>query len=177
VWAPVNYLVYQGLKINEWDHEAHLLAQSSARMFFKPWREKAECRENFLATTGEGSSDPHYTWGALMALIAVEELVDASPWHGLRFGNLEPTEPAGLARYPVAGALYDVQLSQQGLVVRRAGKPLFAATTPVEIRQVEFRGGRVRCEVRARAPGQLRIGTGGALPYVAGLTCLTGRFE
>jgi hypothetical protein len=177
VWAPVNYLVYQGLKINEWDHEAHLLAESSARMFFKPWREKAECRENFMATTGEGSSDPHYTWGALMALIAVEELVDASPWHGLRFGNLEPSEPAGLARYPVAGALYDVQLSEQGLVVRREGKPLFQATTPVEIRHVEFHGNRVRCEVRARQSGQLRIGTGEAQPYSSGLTHLSGRIE
>ena len=59
-------------------------------MFLKPWREKGHCYENFLATTGEGSSDPHYTWGALMALIAVEEFVDINPWHGLRFGNLEP---------------------------------------------------------------------------------------
>ena len=177
VWAPVNYLVYEGLKIHEWDHEAHLLAESSARMFFKPWREKAQCRENFLATTGEGSSDPHYTWGALMALIAVEELVDDSPWHGLRFGNLEPSEPAGIARYPVAGSFYDVQLSQQGLAVRREGKPLFAATTPAEIRKVEFHGRRVRCEVRASRPGQLQIGTSPAIPYAAGLTRLTGRLE
>jgi hypothetical protein len=173
VWAPVNYLVYQGLKINEWDREAHLLAESSARMFFKPWREKAECRENFLATTGEGSSDPHYTWGALMALIAVEELVDASPWHGLRFGNLEPSEPAGIVRYPVAGAIYDVQLSATGLVVRRDNRPLFATTTPVEIRQVEFHRRGVRCEVRAKVAGQLRIGTAAALAYGPGLT----RFE
>lgn len=177
VWAPVNYLVYQGLKINEWDQEAHLLAESSARMFFKPWREKAECRENFLATTGEGSSDPHYTWGALMALIAVEELVDANPWHGLRFGNLTPSEPAGIARYPVAGALYDVQLSAQGLVVRRDGKPLFNATTPGEIRKVEFHRGAVRCEVRSGQAGQLRIGAGTARPYVAGLTRFEGRYE
>lgn len=177
VWAPVNYLVYQGLKINEWDEEARLLAESSARMFFKPWREKAECRENFLATTGEGSSDPHYTWGALMALIAVEELVDASPWHGLRFGNLAPSAPAGIARYPVAGTLYDVQLSDQGMEVRRDGKPLFSATTPVEIRKVEFHRGAVRCEVRASRPGQLKIGTGTARPYTAGLTRCEGQYQ
>ncbi|MEI6781434.1 MAG: trehalase family glycosidase [Verrucomicrobiota bacterium] len=175
VWAPVNYLVYQGLKINEWDHEAHLLAKSSAKMFFKAWREKAECRENFLSTTGEGSSDPHYTWGALMALIAVEELIDINPWHGLRFGNLEPVEAAGLERYPVAGALYDVQLSDQGLTVKRDGKPLFAAAAPVEIRRVEFRGDRVQCEVRAGRPGQLSIGANEPLAFAAGLTRFEGR--
>ena len=170
VWAPVNYLVYQGLKINEWDHEAHLLAESSAKMFFKAWREKAECRENFLATTGEGSSDPHYTWGALMALIAVEELVDINPWQGLRFGNLEPVQPAGLERYPIAGARYDVQLSEQGLTVKRDGRPLFATTLPAEIRQVQFLGKRVRCEVRAGRTGQLRIGTGEPRTFAAGVT-------
>ena len=90
VWGPINWLVYQGFKLHDWDHEARLLAESSAKMFLKPWREKGECHENFLSTTGEGSSDPHYTWGALMVLIAVEELIDANPWHGLRFGNLEP---------------------------------------------------------------------------------------
>jgi len=166
----VNYLVYQGLKINEWDHEAHLLAESSAKMFFKAWREKAECRENFLATTGEGSSDPHYTWGALLALIAVEELVDINPWRGLRFGNLEPVQPAGLERYPIAGARYDVQLSEQGLTVKRDGRPLFATTLPAEIRQVQFLGKRVRCEVRAGRTGQLRIGTGEPRTFAAGVT-------
>jgi hypothetical protein len=173
VWAPINYLVYQGLKINEWDHEARLLAESSAKLFFKAWREKAECRENFLSTTGEGSSDPHYTWGALMALLAVEELIDINPWHGLRFGNLEPVQPAGLERYPIAGALYDVQLSGEGLSVERNGQPLFAATAPVEIRHVQFRGNRVQCEVRAGRAGQLRIGTTEPRAFGPGLT----RFE
>jgi putative isomerase len=145
-------------------------------MFFKPWREKAVCRENFLATTGAGSSDPHYTWGALMALIAVEELIDINPWHGLRFGNLEPIEAAGLERYPVGGALYDVQLSDQGLTVKRDGKSLFTATVPVEIRQVQFRNDRVQCEVRAGRPGQLRIGTGQPRDFATGLAHFEGRF-
>ena len=88
-----------------------------------------------------------------------------------------PSAPAGIARYPVAGALYDVQLSEQGLVVRREGKPLFDATTPVEIRKVEFHRGAVRCEVRASRPGQLKIGAGTARPYIAGLTRCEGRYK
>ena len=83
----------------------------------------------------------------------------------------------GIARYPVAGALYDVQLSAQGLVVRRDGKPLFNATTPAEIRNVEFHRGAVRCEVRSGQAGQLRIGAGAARPYAAGLARCEGRYE
>jgi len=105
----------------------------------------------------------------------VEELVDINPWQGLRFGNLEPVEAAGLERYPVAGALYDVHLSDQGLTVKRNGKPLFAATVPVEIRQVQFHGDRVQCEVRAGHPGQLRIGAGEPRSFPAGLTRFDGR--
>jgi hypothetical protein len=170
VWAPVNWLVYQGLKIYEWDHEARLLAESSAKMFLKPWREKGNCHENFLSTTGEGSSDPHYTWGALMALIAVEEFIDINPWHGLRFGTLEPVEAGAIERYPVAGALYDVELSEAGLHVKRDNRPLFTTDAPAEIRQVRFSAGRVDFEVRARQRVRVKVGTGEAREFGPGVT-------
>jgi PAS domain-containing protein len=170
VWAPMNWLVYQGLKIYEWDHEARLLAESSAKMFLKPWREKGNCYENFLATTGEGSSDPHYTWGALMALIAVEEFVDINPWHGLRFGNLEPVEAGAIERYPIAGALYDVELSKDGLRVKRDGKQLFAANGPVELRHVRFASGRVSFEVRTNRPVDIHAGSGPSRRFEVGVS-------
>lgn len=169
VWAPVNWLVYQGLKIYEWDHEARLLAESSAKMFLKPWREKGNCHENFLSTTGEGSSDPHYTWGALMALIAVEELIDINPWHGLRFGTLEPVVPGAIERYPVAGALYDVELSNSGLLVRRNQKPLFTTDGPAEIRRVRFSRSRVDFEVRTAQPVRVKIAHGETREFPAGM--------
>jgi hypothetical protein len=174
VWAPVNWLVYQGLKIYEWDHEARLLAESSAKMFLKPWREKGNCHENFLSTTGEGSSDPHYTWGALMALIAVEEFIDANPWHGLRFGTPEPVEGGAIERYPVAGSHYDVELSKDGLLVKRDGRPLFTTDAPAEIRHVEFASGRVDFEVRARRPVRLRVGDRAPREFGPGLTRASG---
>ena len=169
-WAPVNWLVYQGLKIAEWDHEAAQLAESSARMFLKPWREKGHCYENFLSTTGEGSSDPHYTWGALMVQIAVEEWIDVSPWNGLRFGNLEPSAEGEIHRYIVAGSLYDVALGEKGLKVARDGKELFESNAPVEIRNVRFMQGRVLFEVRARREVTVRAGAGRPRAYPAGLT-------
>ncbi len=177
VWAPVNWLVYQGLKIYEWDHEARLLAESSAKMFLKPWREKGNCYENFLSTTGEGASDPHYTWGALMALIAVEEFIDVNPWHGLRFGTLEPVEAGAIERYPVAGALYDVDVSSAGLHVKRDNRPLFATDAPAEFRHVRFSPGRVDFEVRARQPVNVRIANGAAREFGPGTTRGGGAFS
>jgi hypothetical protein len=173
-WGPVNWIVYQGLKIYDWDHEARLLAESSAKMFLKPWREKGECHENFLSTTGEGSSDPHYTWGALMVLIATEELVDINPWHGLRFGNLEPVEAGAIERYPIAGSLYDVELSKDGLRVKCDGKQLFAANGPVELRQVQFSLGHVSFEVRANRPVDVYVGSGPGRRFEARVSRATG---
>jgi glycogen debranching enzyme len=169
-WAPVNWLVYQGLKIYEWDREAAQLAESSAKMFLKPWRERGECHENFLSTTGEGTGDPHYTWGALMVLIAIEELVDINPWHGLRFGNLEPVEAGAIERYPIAGALYDVELSKDGLRVKRDGKQLFAANGPVELRHVRFSSGHVSFEARANRPVDLSVGGGPGRRFDVGVS-------
>ncbi len=174
VWAPINWLVYQGFKLQGWDREARMLAESSARMFLGPWRSKGHCYENFLSTTGEGSSDPHYTWGALMVLIAVEELIDVNPFHGLRFGNLHPVEPASIRRYPVAGALYDVELSDEGLRVQRDGRRLVWTDGPAEIRFVEFEGNVVRCEVRAARPVEVRLGSSAAVKLPAGVSRVTG---
>jgi hypothetical protein len=172
VWGPVNWLVYQGFKIYDWDLEARQVAESSARMFLKPWREKGECHENFLSTTGEGSSDPHYTWGALMVLIAIEELIDANPWHGLRFGNLQPVEEGSIERYPAGGAHYDVTLSSGGLHVKRNAKALFATDVPVEIRHVEFDAGRVRGEIRASRAGKIWIGSAAPRAFPEGISRL-----
>jgi glycogen debranching enzyme len=172
VWPPHNWLVYQGFKLYNWDHEARLLAESSAKMFFKAWREKGECHENFNSITGEGtgSSDPHYTWGALMALIAIEELIDVNPWQGLRFGNLEPVAPASIKRYYVSGSLYDVSQSSEGLEVRKDGALLFAANAPVEIRRVEFKGDGVQYEIRSRVPVKLRVRNHPLREFPAGLS-------
>jgi hypothetical protein len=175
VWGPINWLVYQGFKIHDWDHEARLLAESSAKMFLKPWREKGECHENFLSTTGAGSSDPHYTWGALMVLIAVEEYIDANPWHGLRFGTLEPVSEGSLRQYQVQNSLYDVTVSEKGMEVQRDGKILFATDVPAEIRHVQIQNRTVTCELRSRRPGNIRMGGGSGKPFVPGLTRMSGQ--
>jgi hypothetical protein len=158
----VNWLVYQGMKMYDWDKESRALAESSARMFLNPWRKNRSCFENFLSTTGEGSSDPHYTWGALMVLIAVEELIDANPWHGLRIGNLNPVEAGALRNYYVGGSVYDVEISSSHLQVQRDGGPLFQADAPVEFRKIVFHRNSVSFELRTARTINLRVGMSAA---------------
>jgi hypothetical protein len=105
-----------------------------------------------------------------MALLAIEELIDINPWHGLRFGNLEPVAPAGIRRYFVSGSPYDVTQSSDGLEVSRDAQLLFAADKPVEIRHVSFMGDQVRFEVRARTPVKIRVRNSPPREFPAGLT-------
>jgi len=76
VWAPVNYLVFQGLKRYASPELQAEFARKSVEIFMRNWTAKGVCGENFLSTTGDQSSDPHYTWGALMCLIGLESIVD-----------------------------------------------------------------------------------------------------
>lgn len=149
VWAPINWLVYQGFRIYGWEREAALLAESGRKMFLKPWRERGECFENFLSTTGEGSSDPHYTWGALLAQVGVEELIDVSPWHGLRLGTQFATEEAAVKRYRAAGMMIDVAIGPKLFSATIDGKVLAEADGPVELRHVRLADGKVRGEAHA----------------------------
>ena len=42
-------------------------------------------------STGNESST-HYTWGALLCLVPLEQYIDVNPWEGLRFGAMNPPE-------------------------------------------------------------------------------------
>ena len=153
-WPPVNWLAYQGMKIYEWDKESRALAESSAKLFQNAWQTKRQIHENFYSTTGVPSGDPHYTWGALLALIAIEELIDVNPWHGLRIGNLNPVEAGAIRMYYVAGSLYDIEISSSHLLAHRDGRQLFEADAPIELRHIEFHQGSVSFEPADCAAGE-----------------------
>lgn len=77
VWAPLNFLVYLALCRTELAHVRKDLAEKSARLFMKEWREHRHVHENYSAVTGEGcdtgNSDKFYHWGALLCVIALAE--------------------------------------------------------------------------------------------------------
>lgn len=77
VWAPLNFLVYLALTNTELEEVRRDLAQKSATLFMKEWKEHRHVHENYSAITGEGcdsgNSDKFYHWGALLCVIAMAE--------------------------------------------------------------------------------------------------------
>jgi len=77
IWAPMNYLVYLGLRRAGLKAEAKILAEKSAALLLREWREHGHVHENYHADTGMGCgydhSDRFYHWGALLGLIALKE--------------------------------------------------------------------------------------------------------
>jgi len=124
VWGPMNYLVYEGLKRYHFDDVAAEFAAKSAALFRGEWQSHGWVCENYDALTGQRTSvqsDPLYHWGALLAFIAVQELIDVSPLTGLRFGTTAEAADARVTNVQIAGHLYSVVRRANGLTVEWDG--------------------------------------------------------
>ncbi len=80
IWAPMNFLVYLGLRrYNLLQARADLVHKSQA-LLLKEWFAHGHVHENYNADTGEGcdklNSDRFYHWGGLLGLIAFIERGD-----------------------------------------------------------------------------------------------------
>lgn len=77
IWAPLNFLVYLGLKRTGRDNAASELARRSTRIFEENWRERHGLFENFSAITGKGGDvvlcDPMVPWTGLFVLMELFE--------------------------------------------------------------------------------------------------------
>jgi hypothetical protein len=77
IWAPMNFLVYLGLRNYDLPVVRHDLSQKSADLLLKGWREKRQVYENYNSVTGQGndvtSSDWFYHWGGLLGVISLIE--------------------------------------------------------------------------------------------------------
>lgn len=77
VWAPMNYLVYLGLRKHGLKDACRDLAAKSAELLLREWREHGHVHENYTCATGWGcdkpDSDRFYHWGGLLGLIALTE--------------------------------------------------------------------------------------------------------
>jgi putative isomerase len=77
IWAPMNLLVYLGLRNYALPQARADLVQKSVKLLLKEWQEKGHVHENYNADTGEGcdkqNSDSFYHWGGLLGLIAFIE--------------------------------------------------------------------------------------------------------
>lgn len=77
IWAPLNFLVYLGLRNYDLPDVRKSLVEKSKNLLLKSWISDGYVFENYNATTGQGDdagrSDRFYHWGALLGFISLIE--------------------------------------------------------------------------------------------------------
>jgi hypothetical protein len=77
IWAPMNFLVYLGLRNYDLPGARKDLVEKSTNLLLKSWTGENHVYENYNAETGQGDdagmSDKFYHWGALLGFIGLIE--------------------------------------------------------------------------------------------------------
>jgi hypothetical protein len=78
IWAPMNFLVYLGLRDFDLPRARKDMAEKSENLLLRSWLGERHVYENYNAETGRGDdagswSDEFYHWGALLGFISLME--------------------------------------------------------------------------------------------------------
>lgn len=138
IWGPTNYLVYEGLNRYGEDDLALEFAQKSYDLFMRDWDQHQRTNEQYYAWGGSAGGDMHYTWGALLCLIPMEQFIDETPWDGLRFGALQPTHEGRLFDVRWSGHHYDITIGPDLTSVKRDSHIRFEANAGVIVRNYKL---------------------------------------
>lgn len=154
--SPVaNYMIYEGLRRYGYDDAAAELAQGSAALYRKNSGLGEGWRNWYDADTGKGIGDRFQRCGALLPLMALQEMIDVGPWDGLRFGSLGLAGECCLRNVTVRGHRYAVETGARGTKLTRGDRLLFAADAPVVVR--EFAWGQDKAHARVRSSTGCRV--------------------
>lgn len=132
VWGPVNYIVFQGLLQYASPEILNEYAAKSVHLFMRNWEKDRVCGENYLSKDGSQSSDPHYTWGALLCLIQLENTVGFLPDGRIRLNGTQ-NATFELQNVRLGGKLYDVSVSPYRAELKLGGRTILAARNEVKI--------------------------------------------
>ncbi len=179
IWGPTNYMLYEGINRYRFDQVALEYAQKSYDLFMDDWRVNQHDNEQYYTWGGTGGGDTHYTWGALLCLVPLEQYVDVNPWEGLRFGALDPPAQGEFHRAVWENHTYDVTVGPTRTALVRDGQERFEADAGVVVRNYqatpslltfslkaerpvvvvtqEFDGGELSLHVDGKAAGKVRI--------------------
>ncbi len=142
VWAPMNYLIYLGLKRYGYYGEAADLARKNVVITRAALEKGGKFHDQYSSLDGrpvgeKGDEDSDalktYFFG-LMLWPAIEELVSADPWTGLSFGSVAATEESRVERVSLSGVKFDAILGPKRTVVRRDGKIEVECESPARLR-------------------------------------------
>ncbi len=126
IWGPVNYILWEGIKRYASPAQIDEYADRSVNLFMTNWNNARVCGENYLSSEGKQSSDPHYTWGALLNLIALESIVDVDD-QGKIVLNGTLHQSLDLKNIPLLGKRYDVRVRPGLTTLLLAGKEVLTA--------------------------------------------------
>ena len=73
IWGPMNFLVYLGLRNYDLPLARKDLVLKSRRLLLKSWEAHRGVHENYDSTTGAGTFDDFYHWGALLGFMSFLE--------------------------------------------------------------------------------------------------------
>jgi len=149
IWGPTNYLLYHAIDRYRFDDVALEFAEKSYALFMDDWKINQHDNELYKASGGMVGGDIHYTWGALLCLIALEQFTDANPWDGLRFGALNPRSEGNFHGALWLGHTYDVSIGPNQTVMVGDGKPRFHADAGVVVRDYVVAGDRLSLRVKS----------------------------
>ncbi len=152
-----NYLVYQGLKAYGFDAVAEDFARKSAELFLRSWQNFQLCPESYDTRTGEAAGQRYQSRGPLLALIAIEEYLDFTPWEGFRFGMLKPESKGTLSRIAIQGRHYDVDVAPSRTVLREEGRTLIRTDGGSVVRRFLYTESEVSFEFKALDDREVRL--------------------
>ncbi len=157
IWAPSNYLVYQGLKAYKFDVEAHEFAKKSADLFLLTWKNFQLCPENYDSRTGEATGRRFQSWGPLMALIALEEYIDITPWEGFRFGVLQPEKKTEIKGVAIQGRQYNIRASSGEIRLEEDGREIIRSKGGAIFRRFLYNEQEVSFEAMVLTSRKIRV--------------------
>jgi hypothetical protein len=131
IWGPTNYLAFQGLLNYAPAPVIHAYARKSVKLFMRNWTRKGIWSENYLATTGIASHDPHYGWGALLPTIGLQAICDITPDNKVRLDGTWNLH-AKLYNIPVLGYRYEIVVKPELTEMLRHGHVVASAANKVE---------------------------------------------
>jgi len=177
IWPPLNYLVYLGLKEYGFDDVASQVAEKCYRLFMHEWKLYGHCHENYNALSGMGcdvrakaessddgymgntGSDSYYTWGALLLLPAVEDLIDVDLDGGLRFSSINMPGEAVLKRVRLAECEYSVKASAGHLKIYKDNELLIDAVPGINAKRFIVEANKVSCLIKGQGKTLLKLCT------------------
>ncbi len=124
VWGPPNYLVWLGIRRYGSPEQATEFADRGRELFMRNWLAEGVCSENFHSDTGQHGGDAHYTWGALLNLIALENIIDVDD-AGRIVLNGAQKHKITLSNIPLLGQRYDVETGAGSARLMQDGKVIF----------------------------------------------------